>query len=78
MFLNGKYLFLQYVMVTVDEFNLFCYTRPLKSKNIQETSAQFDTIISANNGISPMFVYADQGTELNFLQKSFEKYEITR
>ena len=73
-----KNIFFQYVLCCVDQFNLFTYTRPLKSKNVQEVSQQFDSIISSNNNKSPDFVYADAGTELNFLQNSFEKYEITR
>ena len=72
---NSNY---QYCLVALDQFSLYLYTRPLKTKNIVETSQSFDSIISANDNVSPMFVYADEGTELNFLQRSFEKYEITR
>ena len=47
----------------VDSWSLFCFTRPLRTKSTEEVSTAFDTIISSNDGVSPLSVYTDAGTK---------------
>lgn len=72
---NSNY---KYVIVCCDLFSSFLFTRPTKTKREEEVISAFRSIIAQNRGIAPDKVFSDRGSELHFLDKSFEEFEITR
>ena len=46
----------QYILFALDQWTSFLFTRALKTKLEQEVSQAFDSIIAANDGVSPYFV----------------------
>ena len=66
------------VLICVDSFSRFMHTRPLKTKEQQEVRNAFRSIISENRNKSPLYAFTDKGSDLNFLNHSFQEFEITR
>ena len=56
---NGGY---KYILVIIDAFSRFAWTRPMKSKQAEECARQMDDILS-NMQYSPVFFTSDQGNE---------------
>ena len=58
--LSGKH---RYVLVAVDNYNRQVFTQPMHNKNSSTALAAFKKIISANAGIMPKEITADNGNE---------------
>ena len=72
---NSNY---KYVLICCDLFSNYLFTRPTKTKQSEEMTAAFRAIVAENHGVTPYKVFSDKGSELHFLNKSFEEFEITR
>ena len=70
----------RYVLVVIDCFSRFAWTRPLKTKTAEESANALDSILSEMN-FRPRFFASDQGNEFSiandFLRKVLvEKYKL--
>ena len=52
----------KYILVMIDAFSRFAWTRPLKSKTAEECASQMDDILS-NFQYNPVFFTSDKGNE---------------
>ena len=66
-----------YLLVCLDQFSRYCYCRPYRTKSNQETIEVFSSIV-AEAGEAPEYCYTDKGTEMNFMQNAFSRFEVKR
>lgn len=67
----------QYLLFCLDQFSRFLYVRPFKTKNNTETIQIFSSIVE-EAGSSPLYCFTDRGTEMNFMNNAFERFEVRR
>ena len=66
-----------YILFCLDQFSRYLYARPYKTKNNAETIEVFSSIV-AEAGTAPEFCFTDKGTEMNFMNNAFAKFEVKR
>jgi len=67
----------RYILVVIDSYSKFLWTRPLKNKTALEVSKAMQSIISKAN-YSPKHINSDQGSEFynKLFKKLMKKYDI--
>ena len=67
----------RYILVVIDCFSRFAWTRPLKSKTAEESANALDSILT-EIPFKPRFFASDQGNEFSILNKSLKKILIDK